>query len=98
MLNSKYLQIVYPAGQLVIEKDQRGELDYDAFYWNTAFREIAHGLGVKQTLDGKDVEEALGNVALTIEKVKDNVVGQYLVSASLENHSLGGLSRKRTPR
>ena len=91
VLNSKYLQIVYPAGQLVIEKDQRAELDYDAFYWNTAFREIAHGLGVKNTISGAAVEDALGTVALTIEKVKDNIVGQYLVSDALTSHSLGGL-------
>ena len=95
VLNSKYLQIVHPAGQLVIEKDQRGDLDYDAFYWNTAFREIAHGLGVKQTLDGQDVDEALGTVALTVEKVKDNIVGQYLVSDAIASHTLGGLVQKK---
>ena len=95
VLNSKYLKVVYPSGQLVIEKDQRSELDYDAFYWNTAFREIAHGLGVKQTLGGTSVEEALGTAALTIEKVKDNVVGQYLVSDAIASHTLGGLVQKK---
>jgi hypothetical protein len=42
-------------------------------------REIAHGIGVKETVNGKGtVEEALGDEALTIEKIKDNALGLFL--------------------
>ena len=50
------------------------------------FREVAHGLGVKETVNGKgSVEEALGNAALTLEEVKANAAGVLLV-CDLQNH------------
>ena len=80
VIREKFFKIVRPAGQLLLEKDQHRYLDESAFFWNIAFREVAHGLGVKQTLSGADVHEALGNEALTIEELKGDVLGVYLCS------------------
>ena len=47
---------------------------------------MAHGLGVKETIDGKgSVEEALGSVAATLEEVKANTAGVLLVGM-LQKH------------
>ena len=79
MIRHKFNKIVRPAGRLLIEQDQQANLDVDAFFWNIAFREVAHGLGVKQTVNGKgSVTEALGNEALTLEEIKGDIVGVYL--------------------
>ena len=79
VIREKFFKIVLPAGRLLIEKEQQANLDVDAFFWNIAFREVAHGLGVKQTVNGKGgVAEALGNEALTLEEIKGDVVGVFL--------------------
>lgn len=79
VIREKFNKIIRPAGRLLIEKEQQPGLDVDAFFWNTAFREVAHGLGVKETVNGLgSVTEALGNEALTLEEIKGDVVGLYL--------------------
>ena len=79
VIHAKYLKIIMPAGRLLVTRDQSANLSSKAFFWNTVMREIAHGIGVKETVNGKgSVTEALGDEALTLEKVKDNVLGLYL--------------------
>ena len=34
-------------------KRQRKHVTFDAFFADTMFHEVAHGLGIKNTLDGK---------------------------------------------
>ncbi len=49
---AKFNQILMPiAGELIAE-DQRQHITFDAFFGNTMFHEVAHGLGIKTTLDG----------------------------------------------
>ena len=86
IINAKYNHIVGPSGEVLLESDYAEHLSADAFLWNIAFREVAHGLGVKETVNGKgSVEEALGNVAPTLEEVKANAAGVLLV-CQLQNH------------
>ena len=75
-----------PTGETLLESDAAEHLSSDAFLWNIAFREVAHGLGVKETVNGKgSVEEALGSEAPTLEEVKANAAGVLLV-CKLQNH------------
>ena len=84
-LNEGLLQNV---GPLVEYKNQEKPL-------TIAFREIAHGLGVKETVDGKGtVSEALGNKALTWEDAKANVVGLWLVCKMLDAHKIPSIITK----
>ena len=86
IINAKFNHIVNPTGQVLLESDFREHLSKDAFFWNIVFREVAHGLGVKETVNGKgSVEDALGSVALTLEEIKANTAGILLVS-KLQNH------------
>ena len=79
VIRDKFFKIVMPAGRLLIEKEQLPNLKESAFFWNIAFREVAHGLGVKETVNGKGrVVEALGNAALTVEELKGDILGVYL--------------------
>ena len=78
VIRAKFQRIIRPAGRLLLEKEQQGYLDESAFFWNIAFREVAHGLGVKQTLDGAGLTEALGPESLTFEEIKGDVLGVFL--------------------
>jgi hypothetical protein len=91
----KFNRVVNQVGMVVLNSDQQAHLSEEAFYWTIAFREIAHGLGVKETINGKgSVNDALGNKALTWEDAKANVVGLYLLCKLLDDHKIPGLTTK----
>ena len=79
IIKEKFNMTVFPLGGILLSHDAQPHLDADAFYWNIVFREVAHGLGVAETVNGKgSVKDALGTEAETWEKAKDNVLGVYL--------------------
>ena len=95
IIREKFNRTVFPAGMLLFEGVDCAHLDANAFYWNIVFREVAKGLGVKETITGKGtVTEALGNEALTLEKAKSNVLGAYLCAQEVENHRVDALIMK----
>ncbi len=94
VMDEKFNRIVLPTGRVLFDSDMVTHVDKDAFFWNIAFREVAHGLGVKQTLDGRDVNEALGTSALTWEEAKGNIVGEWLVLHLLEQQKVAALFTK----
>ena len=86
IIKIKYNHIVSPGGRILLEPDFAEHLSPEAFYWNIAFREVAHGLGVKETVNWKgSVEEALGSLAQCLEEVKANAAGVLLV-CKLQDH------------
>ncbi len=86
IIRNKFNYIVAPTGNVLLDADYKEHISQEAFFWNIAFREIAHGLGVKKTItNGIDVETALAANAPILEEVKANVVGVYLVS-TLQKH------------
>ncbi len=95
IIREKFNRTVFPAGMLLFEGQDCAHLDANAFYWNIVFREVAKGLGVKETITGKGtVSTALGNEALTLEKAKSNVLGAYLCAQEVENHRVDALIMK----
>src|SRR3546814_12628273 len=53
---------------------------FDAFFQNTMFHEVAHGLGIKNTLDGEGtVREALKDQASSFEEGKADILGLYMI-------------------
>ena len=96
IIREKFNRIVFPAGMLLFEGTDQAHLDASAFYWNIVFREVAKGLGVKETVTGKGtVAEALGNEALTLEKAKSNVIGVYLCAQEVAAHRVDALIMKQ---
>ena len=86
VIRQKFNYVISPTGNVLLASGERAHLSQDAFFWNIVFREVAHGLGVKETVNGKGtVEEALGSHALTFEEMKGNVVGMYLI-CQLQSH------------
>ncbi len=95
IMYEKFNRLVSPVGIVVFSSDQQKYLSEEAFYWNIVFREISHGLGVKETVNGKGtVAEALGNKALTWEDAKANALGLYFVCNLLDEHKIPALVTK----
>ena len=77
---AKYNQILVPIAEELIAEDQRKHITFDAFFGNTMFHEVAHGLGIKNTLDGSGtVRQALKDYSSAIEEGKADILGLYMV-------------------
>lgn len=95
-MRAKYDKILLPIAERLIAADQREWISFDAFFGNTMFHEVAHGLGIKNTLSGgRTVRQALEDKASILEEGKADVLGLYMVTqlagqgeldASLESH------------
>lgn len=60
-----------PIGQLIVTPEQQKYLNFDAFFWNVTFHEVAHGLGVKQTINtNESVDAVMGIEKLHGKKLK----------------------------
>jgi hypothetical protein len=90
-MRAKFDKILVPIAQELIAEDQRRHITFDAFFANTMFHEVAHGLGVKNTLDGSStVREALREQSSAVEEGKADVLGLYMVSKLHEQGELEG--------
>ena len=77
---AKFNQILMPISGELISEDQRQYITFDAFFANTMFHEVAHGLGIKTTLDGSGtVRQALKEHASALEEGKADILGLYMV-------------------
>jgi hypothetical protein len=88
-MRAKFEKILVPIGDLLIAEDQRPYIDFDAFFENTMFHEVAHGLGIKNTLTGEgSVREALKDKASALEEGKADILGLYMVTKLHEQGEL----------
>jgi len=79
-MRAKFDKILMPISDVLIEESQRKHITFDAFFANTMFHEVAHGLGIKNTLDGKGtVREALKEHASALEEGKADILGLYMI-------------------
>ena len=96
VIRAKFKSILEPAGKFLLSGEDAEHLIADAFYWNVVFREVAHGLGVKETVNGKGtVEEALGNTASTFEEIKANTAGVLMVCKLQNRFDIKGLFARK---
>ena len=95
IIREKFNRTVHPVGSALLEDVYQPHVDASAFYWLIVFREIAKGLGVKETVNGKGtVAEALGTEALAMEKAKSNVLGAWLCAQEAEASNIPALFQK----
>jgi hypothetical protein len=89
-MRAKFDEILVPIADLLIAEDQRRHVTFDAFFSNIMFHEVAHGLGIKNTVDGRGtVRDALREHASALEEGKADVLGLYMVSRLHEQGELG---------
>jgi hypothetical protein len=80
-MRAKFDKILVPIANVLIAADQQRHVTFDAFFADTMFHEVAHGLGIKNTLTGRGtVREALRDKASAIEEGKADILGLYMVT------------------
>lgn len=86
-IQAKYDNILAPMAQVLVAENQRNHVTFNAFFSNTMFHEVAHGLGIKNTINGKGtVREALLEKGSALEEGKADILGLYMVT---KLHELG---------
>ncbi len=90
-MKAKFDKILLPIANELIDKDQQKYISFDAFFSNVMFHEVAHGLGIKKTINGKGfVKEALKEQYSWLEEGKADVLGLYMVTGLLKKGELKG--------
>lgn len=79
-MQAKFDKILVPIAEQLVAEEQRHHVKFDAFFENTMFHEVAHGLGMGMTLDGKmTVREALRDQYTSLEESKADILGLWCV-------------------
>jgi hypothetical protein len=88
-IQAKFEATLLPIANELIAKDQLRNVNPDAFFANVMFHEVAHGLGVKSTINGRGtVRTALKEFHSALEECKADILGLYLVTKLLEKKEL----------
>ena len=79
-MRAKFDKILMPISDVLIDESQRKHITFDAFFANTMFHEVAHGLGIKNTIDGNGtVRTSLKEHASALEEGKADILGLYMI-------------------
>jgi hypothetical protein len=90
-MKAKFDKILVPIAKELIDVEQQQYINFDAFFANVMFHEVAHGLGIKKTITGKGyVKEALQEQYSWLEEGKADVLGLYMVTGLLKKGELEG--------
>ncbi|MGH7560206.1 MAG: dipeptidyl-peptidase 3 family protein [Gemmatimonadales bacterium] len=89
-MRAKFERILLPIAHELIGEEQLGSVQFDPFFENVMFHEVAHGLGIKRTLDSKGtVREALKEKASALEEGKADILGLYMIRQLRSRGALG---------
>ena len=90
-MKAKFDKILVPIAKELIDKDQQKYIKFDSFFANVMFHEVAHGLGIKNTITGKGtVRSALKEQYSWLEEGKADILGLYMVTGLLKKGELTG--------
>jgi Peptidase family M49 len=90
-MQAKFDQILAPIAAVLVDPEQRDHVIFDGFFANTMFHEVAHGLGIKNTLDGAGtVRQALREHASALEEGKADILGLYMITQLHARGEIGG--------
>ena len=94
---AKFDKIMAPIGDVLMTPEQIDYLSADAFFWNVTFHEVAHGLGVKQTVNGKGtVDSAMGSEKTTWEEAKADILGLFMVSKLIDMGEITDITKEES--
>lgn len=90
-MRAKFDKILMPISEILIDSTQRKYITFDAFFTNTMFHEVAHGLGIKNTINNKGtVRNALKEQSSALEEGKADILGLYMVQQLHKKGELDG--------
>jgi hypothetical protein len=89
-MRAKFDVILMPIAKTLIAEDQLPYLNFDAFFENTMFHEVAHGLGPRNTINGKGtVRMAIKERSGALEEGKADILGLRMVQELNARGDLG---------
>lgn len=84
-MQAKFETILTPIAKLFICDDQMDNVNFNAFFSNVCFHEVAHGLGIKNTITGKgNLRDALKEQYSAWEEAKADICGLFLTQTLIE--------------
>lgn len=94
-MQAKFEKIMMPIGKLILDEEALQHLKFDAFFWNVTFHEVAHGLGIKETVNGKgSVDEAMKTQRSNWEEAKADILGLFLVCRLIEKGEITNITEE----
>jgi hypothetical protein len=79
-MRAKFDAILVPIAKELIVTDQLPFVTFDAFFENVMFHEVAHGLGIKNTINNKGTARtALKEKYSALEEGKADILGLYMI-------------------
>jgi hypothetical protein len=79
-VRAKFDRILMPIAQELIAPDQLRHVTFDAFFENVMFHEVAHGLGLANTINGKGTVRAAHKERYSaLEEGKADILGLYMI-------------------
>ncbi|MCL2027876.1 MAG: Zn-dependent hydrolase [Bacteroidales bacterium] len=89
-MKAKFDKILLPITEVLMSPEQQKYITFDAFFENVTFHEVAHGMGIKNTVNGKgSVRHALKEFYAPLEEAKADIMSLFLVN---ELHNMGEMS------
>lgn len=90
-MKAKFDEIVVPISKFMINPEQQKLVNFNSFFSNVMFHEVAHGLGIKNLVGSTGtVKGALGTLHNTIEECKADVLGLWMVTQLVDKKELDG--------
>ena len=92
-MQAKFENIMMPIAKMFVCDDQIDNVNFNAFFSNVCFHEVAHGLGIKNTVNGKgNLREALKNQYSAWEEAKADICGLFLTTTLIEKGEITNCS------
>lgn len=94
-MQAKFDRMVMPISNLLICDDQLDNVNFNAFFSNVCFHEVAHGLGIKETVTkGESMREALRNQYSNWEEAKADICGLFLTVSLIEKGEITNCTKE----
>ena len=79
VMQARFDTLVRPAAGLLLAAEDQAAVRFEPFFLNIMLRDMAHALGLADTVDGRDtVAAALGEHAAVIEEAKATILSLWL--------------------
>ena len=94
-MQAKFDRMVTPISKLLICDDQLDNVNFNAFFSNVCFHEVAHGLGIKETVTkGESMRKALGNQYSNWEEAKADICGLFLTTTLIDKGEITNCTKE----
>lgn len=94
-MQAKFDAIVMPIAKQVMNAEDLKKVNFNAFFSNVTFHEVAHGLGIKNVVGSTTpVRKALGSEYSAYEEAKADVLGLYMISELIKKGEVKDLTEE----